>query len=258
MLSSMKELSFPETSFRFQLFVLAVELAIFACCAFTHGLMPWLFEYELVDWTIEYILVLKECIARIGGASDAGWESRLAVKFDESKPAAPGAWLGLFHYMTRDSFDDVYKRDMRLVEAMRADVGYFKYHLVEAKFLKATHDDYVIFESAPGTGAHARRVDTDKQLAGYERMRDAGELADACTFSFYYSHLLITLGGVTRLIRTSRQLFGLALRPRMATDADTLATMVSEHTAFLANIWVAFPGLQTWDRVRFTDEIVHA
>jgi len=255
MLASLKVLSGTDHTIRFQLFVLAVELAIFACCAFTHGLMPWLFEYELVDWTIEYILVLKDCIARMGGAADTNWEKRLALQFDQSKLSAPDAWMGLFHYMTRDSFDNVYKRDMRLVETMRADVGYFKYHLVEAKFLKTTHDAYVVRHEA-GTGVHVRNVDTDAQLAAYERMRDAGELADATTFSFYFAHLLITLGGVTRLLRTSRQLFGMSLRPRAATDADDLATMVSEHTAFLANIWVAFPGLQTWDRVRFTDDIV--
>ena len=41
------------------LLILSVELALFACAAFTHGLCPWWFEYELIDWTIEYIVQVE-------------------------------------------------------------------------------------------------------------------------------------------------------------------------------------------------------
>lgn len=106
------------------LLLLAGELAIFACCAFTHGVCPWWFEYELVDWTVEYILILCDCIKRLGGATDPEWESRMGMLFCDTGPAAPS--LTYFHYQTRDSFDSVYGRDNRLVEQIRADYGKIK------------------------------------------------------------------------------------------------------------------------------------
>lgn len=233
------------------MFILAFELAVFAGCAFTHGLCPWWFEYELVDWTMEYILIFRDCLLRLGQApSDSKWEDRLPLKYDETKPAAV---LTYFHYQTRDSFDNVYKRDARLVNKIREDFGFFRYHLVEANFLKATHDSFVIHSSNPDD-THTRSVNTDAQLAAYERMRDAGKLANACTLHFWYTHLLVTVGGVKRLVRTSKKLFGLALFSQQGA-ADELVDMIADHTAFLGMVWVAFPGLQSWTRVKFSNEV---
>ena len=126
-----------------------------------------------------------------------------------------------------------------------------------------THDEHVQVAKSGGAGgspherarrstSHLRPVDTSAQLAEYNRLKAAGELEDACTIAFYITHLRITLGGVKRLVRTSCELLALGLFPWRRT-ADTLVPMVEEHTAFLMMVWLAFPGLQSWDRVRFTN-----
>ena len=124
---------------------------------------------------------------------------------------------------------------------------------VEAKFLKLTHDKHVIRSGDDDNGhSHIRSVDVAAQLADYKQMNADGKLQDACTFQFYFAHLMITLGGVRALVRTSAQLFFIALFPSFC-SADFISMMVCEHTAFLGNVWKAFPGLQSWTRVRFSN-----
>ena len=137
---------------------------------------------------------------------------------------------------------------------IRKDHGFIKYHLVEAKFLKMTHDKHVLRHGDDDgrSDSHIRSVDVAAQLADYKHMNAAGKLQDACTFQFYLAHLMITLGGVRVLVRTAAQLFFIALFPSFC-SADFISMMVTEHTVFLGNIWKAFPGLQSWTRVRFSN-----
>ena len=64
------------------------------------------------------------------------------------------------------------QRCMCLQIQIRKDHGFIKYHLVEAKFLKMTHDKHVLRHGDDDgrSDSHIRSVDVAAQLLGSERV----------------------------------------------------------------------------------------